>query len=896
MSSASIEREHRVFANKPALPTDVGPHHFPRSAYFSPVPNLFGIDDPAHAAPPPGGAWTYLRIAIERGLDQTRESAPGEGLTYRSPTPIDIGRRVEIPLGRGDKPSAGIVIRSGGEELLGGFPAHRVKSILRDTGAGLPPRLVELAQWMATYYVCPLGMVLGSMLPAAVKKRTGLRSETRLLRALRASEGIPSDSPKLSPQTQQAWEKIAALPEDTFPLTPTQLATRIASRTLAPINRLIKLGHLTEIEVEDVRQSGGVETQLSIEQADPTGVPLGVHRPTLTAPQTSVVTGIAGTLGHFGVHLLHGVTGSGKTEVYLRVLEQVLQRGQTGLVLVPEISLTPQTAGRFVERFRTAGVGVLHSGLSASQRHKEWARAASGAARVMVGARSAIFAPLAKLGLIIVDEEHASDYKQDQLPRYHGRDVAIKRASMEACPIILGSATPSLETWSNASGGSGGSGGTGNSLPVSDATVLTTGSKLPMPPKYKLWQLKDRVGGGQLPKVEVVNLAEERTLRRQLTGKPETFPHLIGPTLEEALVQTLDQGGQALLLLNRRGYASYIACPDSTCGWILTCDDCDAKMVQHRVIAGKTPPKGVVRCHHCLAQSLLPQTCPVCAKKLITLGMGTQGLEQELNSKLAAVLPMDDGRGAMDEDAETPPSPQARTSNIVLRTSSAIVRVDGDTMNSAKDYFNVLSRFAKGEIRILVGTQMIAKGLDFPNVRLVGVINADTALSLPDFRASERTFQLVSQVAGRAGRGSLSGRVIVQTFDPSAPAITYAAEHDFPGFAAQELAERRESGLPPASRLARIVIRDLDLHKAEDAANRLKAALESANAAAGNKVRMVGPSPCPISRIASHHRFELLLFSQSRAAIQHILADARAKGLCKSDAHTAIDIDPIALM
>jgi primosomal protein N' (replication factor Y) len=805
--------------------------------------NLFGIEEPT-AAPPPGGQWTYLRIAVERGLDRLNDAGGDEGLTYRSAEPIPLGRRVEVPLGRGDKAAAGVVIQSGGAELLEGFPAARVKSILRDTGAGLPPNLVELARWMATYYVCPLGMVLSAMLPAAVKKRTGLRNITLLLRAPRASE---AELPKLSPSTQQAWEKIATLPDDAFPLTTDTLAARIASRTLAPINRLIKLGLLTEIETEDVRQTGGVETQLSIEQADPTGT-LSAAKPELTPAQASTVNGISETLGDFRVHLLHGVTGSGKTEVYLRTLERVLARGQTGIVLVPEISLTPQTAGRFVERFRSAGVGVLHSGLSASQRHKEWSRAASGAAKILVGARSAIFAPLANLGLIVVDEEHASDYKQDQLPRYHGRDVAIKRAQMEGCPIILGSATPSLESWSNA---------------------------LASTAKYQLHQLTERVGSATLPRVEIVDLAEERRLRQRTTGRRDAHLHLVGPTLEKAVGGTIKAGGQALLLLNRRGHASYIACPDSTCGWFLACDDCDVKMVQHRVIAGKAPPKGVVRCHHCLAQKLLLETCPTCNKRLITLGFGTQGLEQELNDKFASLL----------ASQSEIPNPQ-----------SAIVRVDGDTMSSAKDYFATLSRFAKGEIRILLGTQMIAKGLDFPNIRLVGVINADTALSLPDFRAAERTFQLVSQVAGRAGRGKLPGRVIVQTFDPSAPAITFAAAHDYVGFAAEELQTRRESGLPPASRLARIVIRDTDLHKADAHALRLKNALDQANAAAGNKVRMIGPSPCPISRIAGHHRLELLLFSQSRAAIQDVLADARAKGLCKSDAHTAIDIDPIALM
>ncbi len=254
--------------------------------------------------------------------------------------------------------------------------------------------------------------------------------------------------------------------------------------------------------------------------------------------------------------------------------------------------------------------------------------------------------------------------------------------------------------------------------------------------KYALWELTERVGGGKLPHVELVDLAEERRIRQQTTGKRDAHLHLIGPTLERAIRDTLTAGGQILLLLNRRGYASYIACPDSTCGWVMTCDDCDVKMVQHRVIAGHTPTKGVVRCHHCLAQKLLPEKCPVCEKRVITLGLGTQGVEQELTKKFASQL---------DE--------------------TTLVRVDGDTMSSAKDYFSMLARFASGEIKMLVGTQMIAKGLDFPNVRLVGVINADTALSLPDFRASERTFQLVSQVAGRAGRGTIPGRVIVQSFD-----------------------------------------------------------------------------------------------------------------------------------
>jgi primosomal protein N' (replication factor Y) len=924
--------------------------------------DLFAQDapPPPHARPGPGG-WTYLRVAVERGLDQ---GGRGEGLTYKSGVPVEVGRRVEVPLGRGDARAAGIVIAAGGPELLDGFSPAKVKPILKDTGAGLPPRLVELAKWMSGYYVCPLGMTLAAMLPAAVKKRTGLRTVTYLERAGAADvaqvleggmaadgRGVDADQDgesgrvKITPKVRAVWEAVAGLPSEAFPMTPDALAARLESRTLAPVNRLVKLGLLRRIDVEDVRQRGGVETQMGIEQADPLGgaalLP-NAARPTPTPAQQGVIDGISGALGRFGVHLLHGVTGSGKTEVYLRVLERVLERGGSALVLVPEISLTPQTAGRFVERFRSAGVAVLHSGLSASQRHKEWTRAAGGGARVVVGARSAVFAPLERLGLIVVDEEHAPDYKQDQLPRYHGRDVAIKRAHMEGCPVVLGSATPSLESWANA---------VPPPPPAERFRPMAEDERAPRPappparPKYQLWTLHDRVGGGRLPRVEIVDLAEERRLRQRTTGKRDAHVHLIGPTLERALAETLLAGGQALLLLNRRGYASYIACTDPNCGWVMTCDDCDVKMVQHRVVAGRAPPKGLVRCHHCLAQKLLPERCPQCTGKLIALATGTQGVEEELARKFGHLLgaphapaggarpippsgpsapprsnPTRLERGGAEFAERTqsggavvdgvgpsplpprPPAPLPTDAPADHATPHAplpgLLRIDGDTMGSAKDYFDALSRFARGEIRVLLGTQMIAKGLDFPNVRLVGVINADTALSLPDFRAAERTFGLVSQVAGRAGRGAAGGRVIVQTFDPSAAAITFAARHDFDGFARAELRVREEHGLPPCARMARIVLRDLDLAKATAAADRLAAELRAAagTRGVGNVLRITGPMPCPIARIAAHHRLAIELVCPGRTVIQDVLADVRAKGLLKSDAHTAVDIDPIALM
>jgi primosomal protein N' (replication factor Y) len=885
----------------------------------------------AKPAPPQTGAdsasavGTLVRVAVERGID-THPSPPqkaaspasnaastisssgahargeqGHGLTYAVPPgmSLDVGRRVEVPLGRGDARAAGVVVAVGGAELLGGLPASRVKPVLRDTGAGLTGELVELARWISGYYVCPLGMVLSAMLPAAVKKRTGLRSVRLLGRAGAQREAEALKAGKLPPTAAAAWAGVTALDPAAFPLSPDELAARLRTPTMGPINRLVRAGLLEEFSVESVRASGGVPTDRGIEagrrQAEFGESP---RLPELTKEQAVAVEGISAGLARFGVHVLLGVTGSGKTEVYLRVLARVLEAGKTAIVLVPEISLTPQTAGRFVERFAgLGGVAVLHSGLSQSQRHREWARACGGdgsgagggGARVVVGARSAIFAPLDNLGLIVVDEEHAGDYKQDQLPRYHARDVAIVRARMAGCPVILGSATPSLETWVNAGAGAAVEGGGG---------------------KYALWTLSQRVGAAALPKVEVVDIADERRLRRAATRTQNAHLHLLGPTLEKAIADTLEgrdapgqEPGQVLLLLNRRGYASYIACPNQTCGWVMACDECDARMVQHRVISGQHPRKGVVRCHHCLAQKLLPETCPLCSARTIALGLGTQRVEHELAHKFGHLL---GGEGATAggvsataawSSAGTPDDEGGWT------LPPGLARVDGDTMGSAKDYFDTLGRFAKGELRMLVGTQMIAKGLDFPSVRLVGVLNADSALSLPDFRAAERTFQLVAQVAGRAGRGRTPGRVIVQTMDPHSPAIVHAAEHDYAGFAREELAARAEAGLPPMSRMARIVCRDEDLAKATEHAKSVAETLRAALAvlaqggtpgAAGTSI--IGPAPCPVSRIGGFHRQEVLIISPGRAVIQSILGSARGQGLLVSDARTAVDIDPIALL
>jgi primosomal protein N' (replication factor Y) len=502
------------------------------------------------------------------------------------------------------------------------------------------------------------------------------------------------------------------------------------------------------------------------------------------------------------------------------------------VVLVPEIALTPQTAGRFTRRF--GDVAVMHSGLTASQRHRAWARAASGEARVVVGARSAVFAPMPRLGLIVVDEEHDGSYKQDQLPRYQARDVAVKRGQGLGIPVVLGSATPSLESYANAKAG-----------------------------RYVLHRMTTRPGESRLPSVKVVDLAQEGRLRARLEGKDGRL-RMIGPTLEGALEKVLKEDGQAILLLNRRGFAHYLSCPSTACGTVIGCESCDARLVLHK---GEDLPRGaVVKCHHCLAERIVPELCPACGRKLNPFGGGTQRLEAEVVRSFAS---------------------------MGIAAGETLLRLDADTMRRATDYFEALERFGRGEARVIVGTQMVAKGLDFPGVRLVGVVDADTSLNIPDFRSEERTFQLVSQVAGRAGRGEEPGVVIVQTYSPGASAIVHAARHDYEGFAEEEVKARSVHGLPPMTRMARIVCRDEEAQEAWRRAEGLSAALREIGAGG---VSVSVPTACPVGRIAERTRIAVDVIARNAAELQSVLREARHRGLLKSDAATAVDVDPVSLL
>jgi primosomal protein N' (replication factor Y) len=777
------------------------------------MPDLFTQNDP----PPPLPS-RFAQVVPERGLEMA------EGLTYGVPeamADLRIGDRVIVPLGRGDRPVSGYVIDITDRTTL---DAAKIKLIAsRDRrSVNLPDDLVELARWISHYYCCPLGMVLVTLLPAAVKHGTGLTRRTLVdIKEHIAAEALPSvvKHHRLPQRQTEVLGKAMELAlVGKMPIDMRELAAAAGAKTAGPVRQLIDKGFLKRVTKTEVRAMWG---ERRVEQT------AGL---VLTHAQQKAVDGIVGALGgSFSATLLHGVTGSGKTEVYIRAVEAVVKQGHSAIVLVPEISLTPQTVARFMGRF--AHVAVLHSGLTDAQRHEQWLLIRDGFAKVVVGARSAVFAPAQEVGLIIVDEEADGSYKQDQAPRYHARDVAIRRAQMLGVPVVLGSATPSLETWHN-------------------ATVRRT---------YRLIELPDRVPGRKPPHVVVVDMSEERRIRYRNTGKAGV--HLLSLRLEQALRRCFDADAQAMLLLNRRGYANYIACPDHKCGWMMTCDYCSVRMVYHldkRVRTG-----GLLRCHYCSFENRLPEHCPVCGKNTTVFGLGTQRIEEEIGRKFPDI---------------------------------PVLRMDSDAMRTAQHYEQSLERFRKGDVRLLVGTQMIAKGLDFPNVRLVGVISADTALNLPDFRAAERTYQLVSQVAGRSGRGEQPGMVVVQTFTPDHPAIVHAAGHDYTGFATAELEHRATAQLPPITRMARIVIRDRDLDACTELARTTGEGLRRHNEQQDAHATILGPRPPSVARIGGWWRQEIVLTAANAVALQKLLGAARKANILRSDLHMAVDVDPVSLL
>jgi primosomal protein N' (replication factor Y) len=678
-------------------------------------------------------------------------------------------------------------------------PLKLVSGVL-DSEPLLTSPMVRLTSWMADHYLCPWGQVLEGIIPAGVRGQAGTREQLFL--------SVPTNVAARLTQLKLPVKQAAALKilaASARPLTPPELA-RAAGCTQAPIQAL-RRKNLVRAEMQRIQQ-------VQIDE-----VPEKRESPLqLNQDQQRVLDAILEPLreGRHETMLIHGVTGSGKTEVYIRAIDEVIQYGRQAIVLVPEISLTPQTRQRFRSRFDR--VAVLHSRLSPSERHWHWQQIARGEIQVVVGARSAVFAPTPNLGIIILDEEHDASFKQDSVPRYHARDVASRRAEAEQIPLILGSATPSLESFYEAK-----------------------------KQRYRLLEMPRRVSDYPLPDVTIVDLRNEFNNRRSRGS-------ISGP-LHQAMRLALQEDGQIILLLNRRGFSTSIQCP--ACGHVVKCPECDIALTHHR-----QGEKSI--CHYCDYEIAAPTRCPDCQNEGIRYaGLGTQRLEADVRARFPDV---------------------------------PILRMDSDTMQKPGSHEQALARFRSGEVKILLGTQMIAKGLDFPNVTLVGVINADTALHFPDFRAAERTFQLVTQVAGRTGRSERGGRVLVQTFSPDHPAILAAQRHDYLMFANNELPSRHEFGYPPTTYMVRVVIRGSSEVSTERFATRLADDMRQAAAQFGECIRILGPAEAPIAKLRGKFRFHILLHGPQHDQLRKVVTQATTDIRTPEEIQWIIDVDPLSML
>lgn len=754
-------------------------------------------------APPPWELAAQDDVAL---ASVVFSEAPHGPYDYRIPDSMrdDLvaGMRVKVPLGRRKKPIIGWCT-----ETKQGKAAHRsmrdIAELLDDEPLCDAP-LVRLVLWMSHYYQAPAGQVFDTLIPSSVRANAGTRERTYFLPGPNAQDDALVNS--LPAKQQSALRFLIAAGR---PMTASQLSVQ-AECTQGPIRQLRKKGFLQENVRREMNEPTSTRWQVDDGEVET------AHD--LTDDQSAALSQIVGALdsGKGRTLLLHGVTGSGKTEVYIQAIEHVVRFGRGAIVLVPEISLTPQTRGRFERRFQS--VAVLHSQMTPAERHFQWQRIRRGEVQVVVGPRSAVFAPMPHLGLIVIDEEHDGSFKQDTQPRYHARRVAYMRAMSLDIPLVLGTATPSMESW--------------------HATATGRAELITMP---------KRVGDRPMPDVQLVDLR----VRDDRTSGAISRP------LHTAVQQTLNENGQVILLLNRRGFATTIQCP--ACGHVVACPDCDMPLTHHR-------DGGKAVCHYCDYTIATPPWCPACRFDGIRYGgLGTQKLEVEVKARFP---------------------------------DAVVARMDSDTMRRPGSHQKVLSAFRAGKVNVLLGTQMIAKGLDFPNVLLVGVINADGALHFPDFRAAERTFQLVTQVAGRTGRGERGGRVIVQTYSPEHPAIQAASRHDYELFAKGEMINRMKFNYPPLGSVARIIIRGVIEEVTEAIAESLVGRLEAARDALGVEVRILGPAPPPISKLRGKYRFHLLLQSVDANHLGETIRRATNdfKIAEKDDVQYVIDIDPMDML
>jgi primosomal protein N' (replication factor Y) len=741
----------------------------------------------------------FVRVIIDRGIRRELDYSVPDTLADR----IAIGSRVRVPFR--DKSALATVLATLDQSDAKGI--RPVEALVGEAPA-LNPSLLELAHWMSAYYCCPLEAVMRSLLPQVIRRAEISWKKQLVVQPLaKIDNGEIEKLRRRAPRQAELLEAIAKL-ERPIPAAQLLKETSLDNQTL---RALAKRG-LIELREEAIeRDPHGDEQFLASTNLE------------LNPEQAAALKKIAGALAapeSAKPILLHGVTGSGKTEIYLQSIRGALDRGQSAIVLVPEISLTPQTVERFKSRFAEMheAVAVLHSHLSQGERHDEWHKIHSGRARIVIGARSAVFAPLKDLSLIIVDEEHETTYKQEEAPRYHARDVAVVRAKVEKCAVVLGSATPSLESYHNATIG-----------------------------KYDLVALTQRVDERQMPMMRIVDLRQER--------RKEKIAPILSEKLSQAIANRLEKREQTILFLNRRGFSTSLLC--SNCGQARNCPNCSVALTFHRhpAVAGR------LNCHLCGHTAAVPKKCPECGKDtLVYAGFGTEKVE----STVTRLFP-----------------------------KAAVQRMDADSMTRKEAYRETLRNFRAGKIDILVGTQMIAKGLDFPNVTLVGIINADLALHLPDFRAGERTFQLLTQVAGRAGRGETPGEVFVQTYTPFSPSIQFARHHDFAGYFQQELEFRERCDFPPFKHAMLITVRSEHEGRsklsAETLVRRLKEALPA-------EFTLSDATPAPLEKLQGQFRFHILLRGRAIMRLSRLVRETLEKLPLPEDVIATVDVDPYQLL
>jgi primosomal protein N' (replication factor Y) len=826
----------------------------------------------------------YVDVALPVPLDQM--------FTYavNGEEPV-VGARVLVPFS--GQRLMGVVMRVH-EQAPEGVEVKPIQQVL-DDAALLPDELMELARWIAGYYVAPLGEVLRGMLPlgAEVRRQFVYRitdvgrkvlyegaekgasrrsklspeeqnreyavlnylegGEAAKMSALRSATG--ANKGLLEGMVRKKWLAREAIAEERDARRLDKVAVLVEEARLPKLNanqtailaELAAVGGRMRVRdlKETVRSRGVPESTLAtlvkrgLVRVDEVAEEfhfggLGshgkkhAHEHALNEAQMEALGTIvaAMTKGGFAPHLLYGVTGSGKTAVYFAAMRRALDAGKSALLLVPEIGLTPAMTGQLVAAFGDE-VALLHSQLTPDERAEQWHRIRRGEARVVVGTRSAVFAPLKELGLIIVDEEHDGSYKQEETPRYHGRDVAVMRAKLNEAVVVLGSATPSLESWANAEKG-----------------------------RYARVEMRQRVADRPLPAVELVDMRNEF----RETGQEQIFSR----RLIEETEATIQRGEQAIILLNRRGYSFVVMC--RSCGEKIECENCAISMTYHKPVSdseGIAQPGQRLECHYCGFRRGVPKKCPKCeSEHLYYLGAGSQQGEERLQEMF----------------------PHAR-----------IGRMDRDTVRGRSDMERLLSRLHAGEINLLVGTQMIAKGHDIHGVTLVGVVGADFALGLPDFRAAERVFQLLTQVSGRAGRGELPGKVLVQTYHPDHYAVKFAAEHDYPGFVAKEMQYRRWMHYPPYAVLANVVVQSEKLEEATGWSTELGRWFQQTRL---DKVRVLGPAAAPISRLKRIHRYHFVLKAEKRQtlseALRAMLRFAESREIPRRN--LVVDVDAVHLM